>query len=173
MSINKDQEEFVSENQEPVLEEEWLHPDNFKADKPEMNLYDYMQLAGRTNKTFPGGVHLSQEQMEVLHGSMGMVTEAGELMDALKKNLIYGAKLDKVNVQEELGDIGWYWILICRFYGWDPYKILKMNIEKLQLRFPNAFTEEDAMNRDLDKERALLEEHDSDEGFCAHPRNED
>jgi len=175
MSINKDQEEFTAENQIPVEETPELHPDNFKVKSPEMNLFDYMQLAGRTNKTFPGGVQLSQEQMEVLHGSMGMVTEAGELMDAIKKNFIYGAPLDKVNMQEELGDIAWYWILICRFYSWDPYEILKMNIDKLQLRFPNAFTEEDALNRDLNKERALLEENDqkTSDGYCAHPRTED
>lgn len=167
MSINKDQEEFTAENQIPVPEEAHLHPDNFKAE-PHMNLYDYMQLAGRTNKTFPGGVSLSQEQMEVLHGSMGMVTESGELMDAIKKNFIYGADLDKVNMQEELGDIMWYWILICRFYSWDPALILKMNIDKLSLRFPDKFTKEAAMVRDLDKERENLEQN-----FAAHPRTED
>ena len=36
-------------------------------------------------------------------------------------------------------------------------EILTMNIEKLKLRFPNKFTEQDVNNRDSDKERALLE----------------
>ena len=43
-----------------------------------------------------------------LHMKLGSAGEAGELLDALKKNLIYGKELDTANVVEELGDSLFY-----------------------------------------------------------------
>jgi NTP pyrophosphatase (non-canonical NTP hydrolase) len=43
-----------------------------------------------------------------MHATMGMATEAGELLDAIKKNWVYGKPIDYQNVIEELGDIEWY-----------------------------------------------------------------
>lgn len=42
------------------------------------------------------------------HGIIGMMTEAGELLDQMKKHWFYGRELDVVNIKEELGDILWY-----------------------------------------------------------------
>lgn len=44
----------------------------------------------------------------ILHGIIGVVTELGEAIDALKKSLYYGKELDIVNLKEEIGDILWY-----------------------------------------------------------------
>lgn len=47
--------------------------------------------------------------------------------------------------------------LICEIYNLDLGEIMDININKLKARFPNNFNQEDALNRDLEKERAILE----------------
>ena len=95
--------------------------------------------------------------MRVIHGILGCVTEAGELADMLKRHLYYGQDLDEVNIKEELGDICWYMALLLYSIDSSWEEIWKMNIDKLQKRYPNKFTEHDAANRDLDAERETLE----------------
>jgi len=120
----------------------------------------YLQASERTENKFPNGIHLSAEQAEILHGTLGIVTEAGEIADVLKKHLIYGKVLDKVNLKEELGDITWYVALLIRRLQTSFEKVFDVNIEKLYVRYPEKFTEESALIRDIAKERALLESHE-------------
>lgn len=93
----------------------------------------------------------------VQHGIDGIASEAGELVDAKKKSLYYGNPLDIVNIKEELGDICWYIAQIMRHYDWTWEEIWDANIKKLKVRYPEQFTQEHAVNRDLNAERAALE----------------
>lgn len=93
---------------------------------------------------------------ELLHAVMGIVTESGELMDALKKFLIYGKPLDEVNLREELGDSEWYTALAIRVLKAKYEEIWERNIAKLQKRYPEKFTEYHALNRDITAERLIL-----------------
>ena len=88
---------------------------------------------------------------------MGLVTESGELMDAMKKHLIYREPLDLINLAEEIGDQLWYMAIICRKLNLSMGDIMDTNINKLKIRFPHKFTEYDALNRDLGGEREILE----------------
>lgn len=90
--------------------------------------------------------------MRMLHGAMGISTEAGELLDALKKHIFYGKDLDLVNLSEELGDLFWYMAIICDACGWEFCDIMNDNIEKLKKRYPEGFQEEDALNRNVENE---------------------
>lgn len=47
---------------------------------------------------------------------------------------------------------------LCEIFGLDYYQILTTNIKKLQLRYPEKFTEDAAINRNLEAERKVLEE---------------
>ena len=38
----------------------------------------------------------------LLHAGIGLSTEAGEFLDALKKHIFYGKELDRVNLKEEI-----------------------------------------------------------------------
>ena len=123
-----------------------------------MNANDYVREAKRTDVTNytiqevrMGGV------IEAMHALMGIVTEAGELMDVYKKNVMYGKPIDIPNVKEEVGDIMWYIALLCHTYEFNLEDILQMNIDKLRARYPEKFTEDKALNRDLDTERKILE----------------
>jgi len=96
----------------------------------------------------------------LLHAAIGLVTESGEMIDAIKKSLFYGKPLDIVNVKEELGDIAWYLALACESLGTDLPTVFQKNIDKLKARYPNKFSLEAAENRDLIKEREILERED-------------
>lgn len=98
-----------------------------------------------------------RQTVRILHAVMGVCTESGELMDQVKKHILYGKNIDFVNLQEEAGDLFWYVALLadaCNFTFEDTFE---KNIAKLRARYPNNFTEQDALNRDLNKERKILE----------------
>lgn len=93
----------------------------------------------------------------VFHGIVGLVTESGELSEALLNYVIDG-ELDPVNIQEEAtGDQGWYRAILNDELGLDEYQGLTNVINKLSKRYPEKFTNELAANRDLVAERKELE----------------
>ena len=101
--------------------------------------------------------------IRLLHHALGIGTEAGELQDPIKKYIFYGKEIDLTNIEEELGDILWYisgMIDTLRSLGRGvSFEILmKRNIKKLQERRYKGgkFSEEEAINRDLDAEREVL-----------------
>lgn len=95
--------------------------------------------------------------LDDLHMVLGIQTEAAEIADVYKKHIAYGKDLDLVNVKEEIGDILWYIANLCTLKGWDLGEILQSNIDKLEIRYPEKFTNENALNRDLKEERKVLE----------------
>ena len=100
---------------------------------------------------------------DMFHAIIGILTEAGELAEALL-NAYTGVKpIDAVNVVEEFGDLFWYAAIGCNEAGKTFEQIQDTNIAKLKVRFPDKFTEENAINRDLEKERKILA---SDNTFC-------
>lgn len=116
-----------------------------------MNFKEYIKEAERTS------ADLGDKRLDNLHYILGMVTEVGELADAFKKELAYGKPIDWVNAKEELFDIMWYVANFCRINDIDFEKGLDTNMEKLRVRYPEKFTEKDAINRNLEKEREILE----------------
>lgn len=116
---------------------------------------DYIKEAVRTESV--PKLDLSTNQVRMLHGAMGLCTEAGELLDSLKKHLFYGRELDTVNVAEEIGDAQYYMAILCDVLGISFEEIQAVNIKKLRARYPEGFSSERAYNRDLDTERQILE----------------
>ncbi len=97
-----------------------------------------------------------EKTIRLLHAAMGMVTEAGEFMDALKKYIIYGKPLDEVNLKEELGDLNWYEAIAHNTLNSSFEEVMIMNTKKLRKRYANKFSENEAINRDLNIEREAL-----------------
>lgn len=96
---------------------------------------------------------------DIVHGIIGCVTEAGEMMDALKKTIFYGKEFDVVNLKEEMGDIMWYLALLCGVLGTTFEEIQELNIKKLHSRYKyKKFTVPECADRDLKKEREILED---------------
>ena len=48
--------------------------------------------------------------------------------------------------------------IICENFGLDFYKLLENNINKLKVRYPKKFNMADALNRNLENERKVLEQ---------------
>lgn len=99
-----------------------------------------------------------QAARNIIHAIIGKATEAGELLELLHATAINGEVFDVANAGEEIGDGFWYDALLARACGLSFDGIQRTNIAKLRHRFPNAFTEYDANNRDLFGERCILEE---------------
>ncbi|MEK9152289.1 MAG: nucleoside triphosphate pyrophosphohydrolase family protein [Patescibacteria group bacterium] len=119
---------------------------------------EYIANAMRTDKDDYGYGPTGGVTPRVEHAVMGVCTEAAELLDAVKKAKIYGKTLDRVNLVEEAGDCMWYLALLCTELGVSFEQVWEKNIAKLQARYPEKFTREQALVRDLAGERAILEE---------------
>lgn len=100
---------------------------------------------------------LENNKMDLIHMALGMQTEAAEISDVFKKKLAYDKEVDWVNVKEEIGDLMWYIANLCSMNQWNLEDILETNIRKLRARYPDKFTNELAINRDLTSERKELE----------------
>jgi NTP pyrophosphatase (non-canonical NTP hydrolase) len=96
--------------------------------------------------------------VRLLHAVVGMVTEAAEAIDVLKKFIYYGKPLDETNLREEVGDSSWYERILADELGSSHLGIMLQNVRKLRQRYPDKFTEHKATNRDLDAERQVLED---------------
>lgn len=120
----------------------------------------YVALAHRTENIAYDLIttRLSTQRIRLLHGAMGLCTEAGEIQDLLKRTFFYGKTFDPINLREELGDMLWYVALICNAMDWSLEQIMQQNLAKLQARYPEQFTDHHAVNRDLTAERAVLED---------------
>lgn len=94
----------------------------------------------------------------ILHAGLGIATESGELLDAIKRYAFYGNELDIYNLKEELGDLCWYMSLMLAELDLEWEEVWEANIEKLKIRYPEGFTEEKALNRNLEEERKSLEQ---------------
>ena len=88
----------------------------------------------------------------LMHMAIGVSGEAGELLDAIKKHVMYGKELDVENVIEELGDIYFYMQGIMNGLGLERDQIIQHNIRKLSKRYSaGTYSNEQAQER-ADKE---------------------
>ena len=101
---------------------------------------------------------LFEPNIRVLHAGLGMFSESGELLEAIIKQIETGT-LDMVNTGEEGGDQLWYQAILADETGVSIEHNMEANIAKLAKRYPDKFSEEAAVTRDLAGERAILESH--------------
>ena len=107
-----------------------------------MEINDYQKLALKT-------LNKNLDKKEILINSvMGLCGESGEAIDLVKKHLYQGHELDKERFAKELGDIAWYLAEAAHALDMDLDDIFKMNIEKLEKRYPNGFNQNNSINRD-------------------------
>jgi NTP pyrophosphatase (non-canonical NTP hydrolase) len=116
-----------------------------------MKLNDYCEWTGNTF------AKLDTPLLDNLHMTSGMTTELGELVDVFKKYMVYGKEIDWINVREEIGDMMWYIASFCKINDLDLEEIIENNVKKLESRYPGKFSQEKALNRNLEKEREILE----------------
>ena len=107
-----------------------------------MDINEYQKLAMTTLNP-----KLSEKDI-LINGVMGLCGESGEAIDIVKKHLAQGHELDKEHLAKELGDIAWYLAEAATALDMDLEDILKANIEKLKLRYPDGFDYKKSIDRE-------------------------
>lgn len=84
----------------------------------------------------------SHDRDRLFLGPLGLNGEAGEVSEILKKHLIHGKELNLEHLSEEMGDVLWYFALICANHGLDFEGIMEQNVTKLVKRHGGLRPEE-------------------------------
>lgn len=107
-----------------------------------MTINEYQTAALRTAQT-----EKFSKSALLLNSALGLCGESGEVADLVKKHLFQGHDLDLDHVAKELGDISWYLAVGAYAIGLDLESIFRMNIEKLEARYPDGFSTDRSLNR--------------------------
>lgn len=108
-----------------------------------MNFREYQDEAARTANI--DGV----DGVRVLVSALGLVGEAGEVAEIIKKHIGHGhkASVTQEKLANELGDVLWYIADLANVYDLDLGEIATQNVEKLRKRYPNGFSTADSVRR--------------------------
>lgn len=91
---------------------------------------------------------LTPHNIECLHMGVGVSGEAGELLDAIKKQVIYCKAPDLENIVEELGDLEFYMQGVRDLYKITREQTLEHNMNKLAKRYENyQYSNQKAIDR--------------------------
>lgn len=95
---------------------------------------------------------LTPAKMNALHMAVGISGESGELLDAVKKYVIYNKPVDRENVIEELGDLEFYMEGLRAEMKITREETIAANIAKLGVRYASgSYSDQQAQER-ADKE---------------------
>lgn len=86
----------------------------------------------------------------LLTASVGLASESGEFSEIVKKVIFQGKELNvdvRYHMLRELGDICWYLANAANALNADLEEIVKMNVAKLEARYPNGFEVSRSENR--------------------------
>lgn len=91
---------------------------------------------------------MGKREDNLMHAAAGIAGEAGELLDAVKKQWAYGKKLDRANVIEELGDLEFYMRALRANLNISREEVLIANIKKLSKRYSSGkYSDQQAQDR--------------------------
>lgn len=107
----------------------------------------------------PGIVErLQNEQViRLIHAIIGFRTEMAEMAEQLLSHIVDGDELDLVNLAEEGGDMCWYFAIYISALRVTWESMMRQNNIKLRARYPDRFTQQQAVTRNLVQERRALE----------------
>lgn len=94
---------------------------------------------------------MKANEAHLIHMVLGICGETGELLDAIKKAVIYKKPIDLANIIEELGDIEFYLEGLRQGLGVDRETTLIANREKLSKRYAEGSYSDRAAQLRADK----------------------
>ena len=116
-----------------------------------MTIDDYQEETLRTAYGMKYGKFRDKMDGVLANGLIGLNGEAGECIEIFKKYCFQGHELNKEHLAEELGDVLWYAAVSAHAIGYTLSDIVKMNVKKLILRYPDGFDSERSINREGEK----------------------
>jgi len=108
-------------------------------------------IARRVKDSFSIIATLTPEKVNMWHAATGIAGEAGELLDCIKKCVVYNQPLDRENAIEELGDLEFYMEALRQELKLSREEVLAANVAKLEKRYPRSYSDQAAKER-KDKE---------------------
>ena len=106
-----------------------------------MNFNEYQKTAFTTAGRF------DSKEMAIAVWALGLVGEAGEVSELIKKHIGHGHPLNTAEITKELGDVLWYIAALANELGISLDDIAAANVAKLQSRYPAGFSHEASQNR--------------------------
>ena len=91
----------------------------------------HAQMVAKLLKNPSDILPMTEDNADLVHAVLGIAGEAGELVDAIKKVVIYGQVIDLENVVEELGDLEFYLEGLRQRLAVSRELCLEYNIKKL------------------------------------------
>jgi len=93
------------------------------------------------NKIITGG------ETRLVENTLGLVGEAGEVAEKVKKFLRDNKRVDSTDIVKELGDVIFYATALANYFGSDLRKVIEVNIVKLDGRVARGTLQGDGDNR--------------------------
>lgn len=94
---------------------------------------------------------LQGSQSAICYTALGLAGEAGEVANQIKKVLRddggWVSDKRRAALAGELGDVAWYFVMLCRELGIDPSQVLAENVGKLEARLARGTIHGDGDHR--------------------------
>ena len=85
---------------------------------------------------------------DITNYALGLIGEAAEVSEMIKKWRFHGHPLDTAKVAEELGDVLHYLAGLCTMIHFSMEVVAEMNVDKLLDRYPKGFSEQASRERE-------------------------
>jgi NTP pyrophosphatase (non-canonical NTP hydrolase) len=79
--------------------------------------------------------------------TMGLAGECGEFVDLVKKHRYHGVPFDRAEAIKELGDVRWYFEVLCHCLDTTIEEVEHINTTKLRARYPDGFSTKASIDR--------------------------
>jgi NTP pyrophosphatase (non-canonical NTP hydrolase) len=111
-----------------------------------MKMNDYQAACERTANH---GAERDAAERRFVNFALGLMGEAGEVTDCIKKILFHGHSIEesRERLKKELGDLLWYAATIATTAGLTLEEVAQTNIDKLWARYPEGFDSNRSRNR--------------------------
>lgn len=109
-----------------------------------LSLAEYQQAVERWC-ALPNSISNGVERMQL--ALLGLQEELGEIAGPIKKLLWHGHTFDLIHMEEEIGDLLWYLAMLCNTLDLSLTDVLARNLDKLQARYPEGFSQERSQQR--------------------------
>jgi NTP pyrophosphatase (non-canonical NTP hydrolase) len=91
---------------------------------------------------------LTKNDGRIAAAALGLVGEAGEASEIIKKGLFHNHGIKTEELHKELGDVLWYVAKLCNASGTTLEEVIKGNMDKLKRRYPDGWSAQKSIARE-------------------------
>lgn len=154
LGLNAEFDELYEAKDEINHGEELMDINWYLCNYCNLNNIQLSQLSNFLGDRYFLHIHDGSKRIFYLQSQISKLTDLEKKLLAYKKEIIETKRIEAVvNIFQALSDC-------FVFYKLNPFIFMQRNIDKLRARYPEKFDESLAKNRDLIKERKILEGND-------------